>query len=296
LKMTKIIEMCVVLLMVLVTAAVTSAALTPTTGLCPSNNGQFLLHFAGIGSTPGYLADIIFFNREPNELEWGSPLGPYFTFQEGNDCYFGANSSLHCGLNLYSDSALSNLIGTGRIDSDQLFTQIGSDGYTYVGGYMTLSTNITNSAPGNNVTLINFRSQSNVQIYFRPTRLFPDVSTGQPPLVNTLQISQDGLGGFLTVWGSDGWNGTDYVPSVRHTGFDFRASLECPQPNTTHSTFPCLAIDPRATFVVPQACIDNNQPIHHYSPLNVISVSFSSSQNSASDSGCTDSDSSSSSW
>jgi hypothetical protein len=67
--------------------AILFAAQANTQSFCPSNNGRFLLHFAGIGSTPGYLADIMFYNRAPNELEWGSPLGPYFNFQEGENCY-----------------------------------------------------------------------------------------------------------------------------------------------------------------------------------------------------------------
>jgi hypothetical protein len=233
------------------------------------------MHFAGIGSEPGYLANIMFYNRAPNDLEYGDPKGPYFNFQEGDDCYFKPNNSMHCKINLYADAGYSDFIGTGSIDSDEMVVNKPGDGYSYLGGWLTLNTNITRPAAGSDPKDVNLRSQSNVRIYFKPERTWPDVSTGRAPGTNVLDWSKH----IITLWGSDGWNGTDYVATVRKTGFDLRVSLTCPEPEPTNPPTPVPTPCPtcQSVFVASPSC---GRPIEYFSSGNCASLAFSAASQS----------------
>jgi len=266
----------------LAAATLASAALVPSQ--CPSNNGKFLMHFAGVGAEPGYLADIMFYNRAPNPLEYGSPLGPYFNLQEGSDCYFQPNSSMHCKLNLFSDSAMSDQIGTATLDSDELVVNVAADGYSYLGGYMTLSTTLTKPRAGSAAEDVNYRSQSNVRLYFEPRRTWPAASTGKLPVTNRIDWENK----IITLWGSDGWNGTGYSDNIRHTGFDFRVSLTCPENPTPEPTqppnpvpTPCLNCN--NVYTASRSC---GRLIEYRSSGNCAALSFSATLGSSESGAC----------
>jgi len=260
------------------------AALSPSVSpVCPTNAGRLLLSDSNLGVTPGFIYNVFVYTGGGQPLMSGVPLGPYIGLQQGLNCYFIPNSTLSCPINIYSDAAHTNLIGTGQLSSNSLTTTTDSQGNVYIGG----SVNVTTNIPGGSLTdaaHINFVSNS-FNLFYEPTRVFP-TDLSQPPLLNTIQYSSSDSG-MITMWGGNGWNGTDYVSTTRTTGLDLRFSFSCPNiPPIIVTCPPCL--DTASNFVIPTACTTDEIPVHHHSDTTCITFTFTQSSDISSGSGCSD--------
>jgi len=259
--------------------AVASAALSPTTYTeCP----MYLLHTSGnlASPLPNYVPNVIIYNTGAGNLMTGTPQGPYFSAMEGNNCYWIPNGPLNCGLNLWADAAHTIFLGTGMINSTLLIANdtTTAPGFHYVGGSVRLTTQITNLAYISPTPSTNFHDL-NLELFFPAMQL---MSAGGNPFANG--VSTVGGVEYLTLWGSNGWNGTTWDASSRTTGFDIRVSLECTSGNTGHNV-PCPTC-PGGVVVVPSACNANHLPISQSVPGNCMVMTWSSSSSTSSGNGC----------
>jgi len=230
--------------------------------LTPQGCAQYLLSDSALGSTPGFLPNLLFYNA--GSLMSGSPQGPWFKFQQGLNCYFIPNTTLTCPITLYQDSARTQAIGSGSLSTDathQLFVQNG-----FIGGDIVLSYTINSGAVTTNPSpATNYQSQTTV-IHFEPHQTYP--ATGAA-VANLAQYSADRQSGVLTLWGSNGWNGSAF--SGQTTGLDFRATLSCPQ---TPPIIPPCSPAPGSSFTAPYGCVAANQPVRFHSSTTSIGLSF----------------------
>jgi hypothetical protein len=242
--------------------AVASAAIDVS--VCPDNGGHLQLSDTGLSATPGFTPNLLFYNGGGQDLKSGSPRGPYFSFAD--NCYFVPNSTLNCDLILYRDSAHTQQIGTGNLFSESLALGAAySSSIYFIGGSARLRTHITDtsSAPTPDV---NFHDLDTT-IYFQPQDVHP---TGGTLVVNTVAFSSS-ESGILSLWGSNGWNGSEYDFETRTTGVDFRGNFFCPPPPIVPCP-PCS--NPADNFVVASSGITNGVPLTRSSSDTCITLSF----------------------
>jgi len=214
----------VVVFAVLVVSAF--GGLQPSNTVCPSNGGRLqLFPAAEPTSYPDFIPNVFVYTGNGQPLMSGVPQGPFIgNFQ---NCYFIPNSTLSCSFTVYNDSAQTRPIGTGSLlGTDFAIVQNGST--SYFGGDLTVTTSITNSPFPNpsDASTINFLSGTFL-IHYTASDMYPPAGSNQAPLVNTIDyLSSDT--GYITLWGSNGWTGTEFDPSTRTTGLDLRFQFLCP--------------------------------------------------------------------
>jgi hypothetical protein len=244
--------------------AVASAAIDVS--VCPDNAGHLQLSDTGLSATPGFTANVLFYNGGGQDLKSGSPRGPYFSFD--NNCYFVPNSTLNCDLVIYRDEAHTQQIGTGNLFSDSLALGAAySSSIYYIGGSARLRTHITDSSSAPTPS-VNFRDLDTT-IYFQPQRVHPASGT---PLVNTVAFSSS-ESGTLSLWGSNGWNGSEYDADTRTTGIDFRGNFFCPPVTPPIETCPpCSSASDN--FRVASSAITNGESLTRSSSGSCITLAF----------------------
>jgi len=230
--------------------------------LVPPPCAQYAMSDTSLGATPGFIPNVIFYNG--NSLMSGTPVGPYYGLNEGPNCYFIPNTSLSCGITLYQDAARTQPIGSGTLSG--IGSMFSSNGF--IGGDVQLSYTITPGA----VTIspspfINFQSRT-VTLHFKAEQTYPSDHT-QAAVANKAIYSSDLQSGALTLWGSNGWNGSAFVNY--DLGFDFRATLNCV--TTPPIIVPCSPAAGSA-FSVPYGCAQSSQPIRFHSSSTSIGLSF----------------------
>jgi hypothetical protein len=261
-----------------------AAAVAPTPPPAPADCPRYQLFTSGDlmlpSSVPGLVPNVLIFNT--NDLMSGQPFGPYFSARS-SDCFWVPNGAFSCSLDLFLESFRTTLIGWGTLNSSSLTAQgvTTQPGFHLVGGSMQLTTHITNPSFVAPTPSINFHDLSTT-IVFPAQILMPAQPSNAAPVSNG--ISFIGSTQFLTLWGSNGWNGTTW-DSSRTTGADFRASMVCSPPTTTRPPSACPAC-PEGQRVVPKGCIDAHASIAQTVAGNCISLSFSQSASTASDNGC----------
>jgi hypothetical protein len=228
----------------------------------PSPCPQYSLSNSNLGSTPGFVQNVLHYNAL--NLMSGSPVGPYFSFNEGPNCYWIPNSTLSCGLTIYEDAARSNQIGTGSISGNNFAIVNG-----YIGGDVTLSYTITGALLGSYPSPNLFQSQTTT-VHFKPERTSP-TDLNQPAIANLVKYAADLQSGTLTLWGSNGWNGSTF--SGHTTGVDLRASLVCV--TNPPIEVPCVPA-PGSSYSVPYGCAQSAQSIRFRSTSTSIGLSFTS--------------------
>jgi len=242
----------------------------------------FAMSSTGLTSIANWLPNVMFYNA--NDLMSGSPVGPYFSLDAGTDCWLNlntSNSGLRCNISLYADSARSQRIGSGLLQSTSL--QIGAvqNGFQLIGGYVSLSTSITNPPATLPQPSVNFLSRSSVPIYFEYKQVVPGSGNG-PAVANGIRYSDSNHGQF-TLWGSNGWDAASSSYSgARTTGLDFQASLVCapfaPPPTTGRPTNPgvCVCEDAAAHFTASTSELAAGGTIRHTAAGTCARLTFSS--------------------
>jgi hypothetical protein len=226
---------------------------------------QYLLSSSNLGATPGFLPNILFYNA--GNLMGGNPQGPWFSLNSGLNCFWAPDAHLSCPITLYQDSARTQVIGSGSLSTNSTYKLHQLNGF--VGGDLILSYNIvagsvtTNPSPNTN-----YVSRETI-IHMEAKQTYPDPSTLQPAVANKAILSADQQSGMLTLWGSNGWTGTQF--SGQTTGFDFRATLTCHVPETPPVIEPCVPA-PGSAFSVPYGCV--GQTIRFHSSTTSIGLSF----------------------
>jgi len=244
--------------LVLALAAAASAYIPPpATPLC----AQYLLSDQNLGATPGFIPNVIFYNA--NSLKSGTPLGPYIGLVPGLNCVFTPNSSLSCGVIIYEDASHTQQIGSGTLSGAGTLSQ--SNGF--IGGTLTLAYTITAALTGSYSPPLNFQSQS-VTLFFGASQMYP-TDLSQAAVANKAIYSADAQTGVLTLWGSNGWNGSAY--SGQTTGFDFRATLTC----APQGIIPPCTASAGSSFTAPYGCVAANDVVRFHSSTSSISLAFS---------------------
>jgi hypothetical protein len=216
-------------------------ALAPTSSIvCPSNGGQLELLAAGAPSGySSFIPNVFVYTGNGQPLMTGTPLGPYI----GNfaNCVFVPNSTLSCSFTIYNDSALTLPIGTGSFSGSDFFV-VSTGGVNFFGGDLLVTTDITSSPfpDASDASTVNFRSGT-YTIHYEASQIYPAVGSSQAALLNTIQYTSS-TSGFISLWGSNGWNGSSYSSS-RTTGLDLRFSFSCPsvQPIIPPAECPCTS-------------------------------------------------------
>jgi len=201
-----------------------------------------------------------------------------------DDCFWVPNGAFNCAADLFLESSRSTHIGWATFNSSSFTVQgiTTSPGFHLAGGAVQLTTHITNTNFVAPQPSVNFQSQS-TSVQFPLQVLLPMAPSNEAPVANGITFV--GQTQFLTLWGSNGWNGSTWGSS-RTTGVDFRASMICNPPGTVRPPSNCPSC-PEGQRVVPGACIAASSPISQTVPGTCISLSFSPSTDTSADNGCT---------
>jgi len=268
-----------VILLAALSVTAVYAAIQPTNPtVCPTNGGRLQIQGAASPAAfPEFIPNVFTYTGNGQPLFSGVPLGPYLGGWTG--CYFIPNATLSCSFTVYNDSALTLPIGTGTFSSSNMaIVQSGST--LYYGGDMQVVTTITSPIAGSAANTVNFRSGS-FNIHFQAQLQHPDATDARGALANTIQYVT-GDSGFITMWGSNGWNGSAYDAATRTTGLDLRLQFFCP--NNPPIIVPCESCtDANSLFTISSSCIGSS-PILRRSPSTCIQVAFSSSSSATCDS------------
>jgi hypothetical protein len=261
--------------------AVASAAIAPSGTECVRYQLTTNTDLQIPSSVPGYIPNVIIYDA--NALMTGVPEGPYFTVRP-SDCFWVPNGAFNCAIDLYLDSARTTLIGSGTLNSSSLSVQGIStvNGFHLVSGAVQLTTTITSTSFTPPAQSYNFKSLS-TSLYFPAQVMLPMTPSAGAPFANG--VSYVGSSEYLTLWGSNGWNGTAW-DSSRTTGLDIRASLTCSPPSGGHSTTPPCPTCTAGAITVPSACISSGATISQTVAGNCISLSFATSSSTTAFNGC----------
>lgn len=245
------------------------AGILPTAPtVCPDNGGVLQLQNGGSASDYPEFIPNVFVYTGGGQLMSGVPLGPYI----GNfaSCIFVPNSTLSCSFTIYNDSALSLPIGTGTFSGSD-FSVVLSGGVSYFGGDLTVTTNIPTSPFPNpsDATTINFRSGT-FSIHYEASRLFPPTTDSRPALLNTIQYTSS-TSGFISLWGSNGWDGTAYTSPT--TGLDLRFSFFCPSAVPIPSP-ECPCTSASDVYSLSGSCASSGSTIRRTSDSTCIGLDF----------------------
>jgi hypothetical protein len=274
-----------VLVFALVLSLASAAVVPNPPAVCPQNQGHLLLSTAGISPSGGFLPNTFTYQGGGQPIMMGQPEGPWIAIRDGQSSYFIENSTLSAVFDIYSSPSRlpSQLIGTGTLSSTNMQV-VPSSGVNFIGGDITVSTNIPSSPfpDASDVSHINFRSRTTT-FHYRAQREHP-VDTALPVMANSISWSsrvQNQEAGMMTMWGGNGWNGQSYA-SI-DAGFDLQMTFSCPNlPPVVIGCPPCSS--PASNFVVPSACI--GRTIRQHSNDNCITMSFVQSSDPTSNSGC----------
>jgi len=273
--------------------AVASAAVIPPPPPVPSECPMYLLSQPANLQTPsGLLENVMIYNPGAGNLmtgQPGAPTGPYFQLIEGSNCFWIPSGQFSCDTRLYADQAHSKFLGFGRLRSSNLLASSNTQlpGFHFVGGDVTLSTNFSDVPPGyssSDARFTNFRAQTTT-LHFTATQMFPDVSTGQPPVANGVENSTSTR--YMTLWGSNGWDGTTWPDAARTTGFDIRSVLTCTNMAPPVPTPPSPCPDCTTLVTVPEACNTQGRTIEHTRASNCMILNFANSGDVNAFQGCT---------
>jgi hypothetical protein len=201
-------------------ASAFGAIIAPTTSPCPNGAG-FTVSSSNLPSAEDFLLNALHYNK--NNLQSGTPLGPYFSIDASKPSSFFPNASFSASLLIYGDQARSQLIGTGTLSSDELTV----DASGFAGGFAQLSTRFSVLLFPTGAENQNFRNQD-VTLYFERKNVHSSPSNPSVSIANRLATINGRQ--FLTLWGSNGWNAAlgRFEQANAGAGIDIRFELTCP--------------------------------------------------------------------